>query len=457
MEADWIRIGSDNRVVYWDGFAKGLGSHRFSRFKSREDADDFCDQLMIEAQRTVGMKVRRGTTWKDLCQHWTDAHDGRIPEGTMRRRLSAINAWIIPAVGAVEAKDTQLSTLIEVADRLVDADTGSSNFDSVIQTMQVIGTWAAARDGLPRSFFGTDEERRRALKPLRTIVKNSSRKVKEEGTEEGITIAVVPSWEDICSLADAVGDRAGGIAKSRTVGERYGPAGTTTAQLLGFTQPGSDLAFTDADGNLIAQANVKIAQSARVIREHFDRHPDVPIVYASSDAAQDAQRLGFQVILGGDVPESVDQVVIDIGRSSEAFDQEIAAGLGLGEWAADQASALDLLDAVPWFSTAAIAVRAIQRLRAGASRAEVLRESGRDVTVAAAGIASGKIAASATSSEPSIAVIALLASSLTYAATEVRRDWRGAGWSLAAAATLADYLTDLHSAQPSSPSHHRSR
>ena len=237
-------------------------------------------------------------------------------------------------------------------------------------------------------------------------------------------------------------------------GSLSGPAGTTSAQLLGFTQPGSDLAFTDIDGNLIAQANVKIAQSARVIQEHFDRHPDVPIIYASSDAAQDAQRLGFQVIPGGDIPDSVEQVVIDIGRTSEAFDQEIAAGLGIGDWAADQASALDLLDAVPWFSTAAIAVRAIQRLRAGASRAEVLRESGRDATVAAAGIASGKIAASATSSEPSIAVIALLASSLTYAATEVRRDWRQTSTGLGVAADFAERLTGLRATTSPKPKTH---
>lgn len=243
----------------------------------------------------------------------------------------------------------------------------------------------------------------------------------------------------LTALRGAVGEQ--WVLDGLNSGDLSGPAGTTTAQLLGFTEPGSDLAFTDADGNLIAQANVKIAQSARVIREHFENHPDVPIVYASSDAAQDAQRLGFQVITGGDVPESIEHVVIDIGRSSKVFDQEIATGLGLGEWTADQASALDLLDAVPWFSTAAIAVRAIQRLRAGASRAEVIRESGRDATVAVAGLASGKVAASATSSEPSIAAIALLASSLTYAATEVRRDWRQTSTGLGIAASFAERLT----------------
>lgn len=223
-EKEWVRISNDLRVVYWDGFAVGVGKRRMPRFKSTAEAEAFRSRLLSEASRTAGMRVTRGVTWKDLCQRWYEANQDGVPEGTMRRRLSSIDRWIIPTVGDVLVYDTTLATLMKVADALVKAGTGSSNFDSVIQTMFVIATWADARDALPPSPFGPEERRRNALRPLRAQVKDSSKKVADEGTEEGISIDMVPSWDDVCRLADKVEDRVGAIAKSREVGKRYGRA-----------------------------------------------------------------------------------------------------------------------------------------------------------------------------------------------------------------------------------------
>ena len=220
------------------------------------------------------------------------------------------------------------------------------------------------------------------------------------------------------------------------------PVSAIAAELQGFTHPGSDIAFTGPDGSVVAQANVKIAGSARVIVDHFRRHPDVSMVYASSDAAADAERRGLQVIKFGEPLNADDAVVIDIGRSSREFDNQIAEGLGLGGGIEHTDWDPDAIDALPFFSIGAIAVRATQRLRAGANRAELVRESGRDVVVASAGTVSNRAAAAVTSSEPAIVAIAAVASSLTYAATEVRRNWKELGIDLQRVADDAEHLAD---------------
>jgi len=247
--SDWFSITAGNRVVFWDGHAKGVGTRTFRRFKSLAEAQAFAATLQNDAARTAGMTIRRGTTWRDLCEAWVTATDGKIAEGTMLRRLSGINAWILPTVGETLVVDTTLATLIALADKLAAANTGISNFNAAVQTMSVIAEWAAARNALPQAPFGAVEARQRALKKLRAQLNYSSKTVADEGTETGITWDQVPTWVEVVCLSEAVANRAARRANSRAVGERYGRAvriaagtGVRLCELLGLTSDRIDLA-----------------------------------------------------------------------------------------------------------------------------------------------------------------------------------------------------------------------
>ena len=246
---DWVSIQDDHRVVYWDGHAKGAGKRRFSRFKNATDAEAFAAKLIKDANRTAGMAVRHGTNWKDLCQHWVQHHDGLIPEGTMRRRVSCMNKWIIPAVGDVPLIDTTLATLVTVGDMLVSNRSSRSNFNSTMQTMSVVADWADARRALPESPFGADNRRKREVKRLLAMVQDGPKMVAEEGNERDIQIDMVPTWDDVVRLSEKLADRVGGISKSREVGDRYGRAvriaagtGLRLCELLALSVEQIDLA-----------------------------------------------------------------------------------------------------------------------------------------------------------------------------------------------------------------------
>jgi integrase len=238
----WISITPTGRMSWYEGAARGSGKRRQARKKSTAEAERYARQLMTAAERTSGLAVDLGATWTDLCQRWFEAHDGTIPEGTLRRRQSAINAWILPHVGEVSLAETDLSTLLKVADEAVKT-LGRSGFDGVIQTMTSVGAWGRERRFLPAGAFGTDDERRLALRSVRRRLRaDPSLKAASDGDDDrALTIEVVPTWDDVCALADAVADRVGGRAKSRRVGERYGRAvrisaasGLRLCELLGL-------------------------------------------------------------------------------------------------------------------------------------------------------------------------------------------------------------------------------
>lgn len=245
---DWVRIARDHRVSYYTGAAKGEGRRLQKRHRTREAAEAFARQLIAQAERSAGLRVAVGTTWADLCQAWVDAHEGRLAEATLRRRLSAINAWILPHAGETLCADSSLSTLLKVADQAADG-LGRSGFDSVVQTMHVVATWGRERGYLPADPLGADGDRRAAVRRVRARVPNRVDQAREDsGDEAGITIDAVPTWEDVCALADAVADRSGGAAKSRSLGERHGAAvrvaagtGLRLCELLGLTADELDL------------------------------------------------------------------------------------------------------------------------------------------------------------------------------------------------------------------------
>jgi len=247
---DWIRIAADGRLSWYDGCAKGVGSRRQKRCGDTAKAEVAARELVKNAERTAGLQVGPGVTWADLCQAWTDAHDGLIVEGTLRRRLTAINAWIVPTAGTVTVGDTGLSTLLLVGDALVRARTGRSNFDSVTQTMSVIADWARERDWLPADPFGSDGDRKRALRRLRRKLADPSKRAStDDDGDRGIELDQVPTWDDVVRFADAVADRIGGLTKSREVGDLYGRAirvaagtGLRQCELLALTADRVDMA-----------------------------------------------------------------------------------------------------------------------------------------------------------------------------------------------------------------------
>lgn len=246
---DWVGITADGRVSWYDGGAKGVGTRRQKRCGDTEKAEVAVRALMKNAERTAGLQVGPGVTWADICQAWTDAHDGLIVEGTMRRRLTAINAWIVPNAGTVTVGDTSLSTLLLVGDALVSARTGRSNFDSTTQAMSVIADWARERDWLPADPFGSDGDRKRALRRLRRKLADPSKRAStDDDGDQGIEFHQVPTWKEVVSFADAVADRVGGITKSREIGILYGRAirvaagtGLRQCELLALTAERVDM------------------------------------------------------------------------------------------------------------------------------------------------------------------------------------------------------------------------
>ncbi|MFM7872133.1 MAG: hypothetical protein ACKPBG_10690, partial [Actinomycetota bacterium] len=145
-----------------------------------------------------------------------------------------------------------------------------------------------------------------------------------------------------------------------------------------------DLQFMGTSNQAVATANVKIAKSAQVIVEHFERHPDVNLVYASSDAADHARRLGWTVVDTSDRLDSGQHLVIDIGRSSEEFDRGLSWALSNG---AEHSLVEDALSTLPWLAMSGVALRAIVRLRRGHQPARVVRRAAEE-----GGVVGGSVA-----------------------------------------------------------------
>jgi hypothetical protein len=229
------------------------------------------------------------------------------------------------------------------------------------------------------------------------------------------------------------------------------PERAVAVEMLPFTTPGVDLVFTDATGATVGSANVKVAGTANVVMRHFDRHPDVTIVYATSDAAADAAVRGIHVVgPGGSLPTQV-PVVIDIGRDSSDFDHQIRDTLA----GSTNADGWDLVDLMPWTSTAVIGIRALLRLQAGLPRQDIARLAGREATAASAATSAAHLASRLTNSEPSVALIAMATSAIAFGALDVRHSWTTLTTPLSNLATLAEQTASRASRTWSSASEGR--
>ena len=207
------------------------------------------------------------------------------------------------------------------------------------------------------------------------------------------------------------------VIDSLSAGEFAGPRGCTSAELLGFYEPGSDIRF-EVNGRYV-NANVKIADGSRPIAEHFAAHPQVPVVFASADAASAARNDGFAVVDGRSSfvwPEN-EQLVVDIGITSEEIEQSLTAALGL-------TSPLVIgLEFIPLATIASIIVRAIAALRRKEELSQVLIRARRDSIAGVAGLTTGNVLSSVGAAEPLSAAGALLGTALWRSALEIRSNW----------------------------------
>jgi hypothetical protein len=225
------------------------------------------------------------------------------------------------------------------------------------------------------------------------------------------------------------------------------PDSTTSVEMLAFTTPGIDLVFSDAAGAITGAANVKIAATADVVLRHFERHPDVGLVYATSDAAADAAARGLQVLQPGGSIAGHGSAVVDIGRTSGEFDRQIGETLARhGDAITTGADALDIAKLVPWASTATIAVRTLMRLRAGVARQDVGRHAAREATAAGAATAAAHTASQLTAPEPVVALAAMVTSAVTFGALDVRRSWNTLADQLAYLTAIAERVSSSHRA-----------
>ena len=145
---------------------------------------------------------------------------------------------------------------------------------------------------------------------------------------------VSPSWQAGAANTGALmlyrGFRGEQIVAELLVGlDVPTPPGFTGFSFADSTNnPGWDVTLHTAGGDVRAQ--VKVAADADAIRAHFENHPDVKVVYATSDAAQALSgTTGVNVIAAGDPwPVGSDaDVVVDIGRTSSDVGSQVSDAL----------------------------------------------------------------------------------------------------------------------------------
>ena len=135
------------------------------------------------------------------------------------------------------------------------------------------------------------------------------------------------------------------------------PEGRYATLAESSNQPGYDLMLLSESGATPIVAQVKISDSAGIIREHFLRYPEVGIVYTNSEAAQAlVGDPSITVLRASDhFPDGPGRYVVDMGFSRD----EIRAGAVDIMDGADQVSFGDQIqENIPWIALILIAGRA---------------------------------------------------------------------------------------------------
>jgi len=141
------------------------------------------------------------------------------------------------------------------------------------------------------------------------------------------------------------------------------PEGRYATLAESSNQPGYDLRLLSEDGAPDLVAQVKISDSAAIIREHFARYTDINIVYTNSEAAQ--AMVGdpnITVLNPGDTfPDEAGRYVVDLGFTKDSIrsgaenlmNEADAAGSADGVNFGDQ-----LQESIPWIALMVIGGRA---------------------------------------------------------------------------------------------------
>ncbi len=122
-------------------------------------------------------------------------------------------------------------------------------------------------------------------------------------------------------------------------------------------QPGYDLVLLSNNGDPSVVAQVKISDSGAIIREHFERYPEIAIVYTNTEAANSLLNDPDITVLqpGDHFPNEPGHFVVDMGftkdeiRSSAVDIMDGADGISLGD---------QIQDNIPWIALISIAGRA---------------------------------------------------------------------------------------------------
>jgi hypothetical protein len=189
-------------------------------------------------------------------------------------------------------------------------------------------------------------------------------------------------------------------------------------------QPGHDLQFVGADGQAPILAQVKFTESASVIREHFQKYPEVNVVYANSEAAMALRGdPSIQVLQPGDAfPSDGGRYVVDLGMSKD----EIRERASLMVEGATEASFLDqLMDNIPVISLLAIGGAAAKAyLDSDADTKDILRAARTSALRVITASGTGTVGTAATS-EPIVGSVVAVGTLVGGAAlSQARNDLR---------------------------------
>jgi hypothetical protein len=210
-------------------------------------------------------------------------------------------------------------------------------------------------------------------------------------------------------------------------------------------QPGYDLVLLSENGGPSLTAQVKISDSGAIIREHFERYPDISIVYTNSEAATSLLNdPNITVLQPGDhFPDEAGHFVVDMGfakdeiRSSAVDIMDGADGMSLGD---------QIQDNIPWIALLSIAGRAAyEYVDTDTNVSQILRAAGRRIQQSMLASGTSTLTTVATT-EPLLGTVAGVTTLFGgRAVAQAREDIRYATSRLQRMAAL---LRNIHMSQP---------
>ena len=221
---EWITVHEDRRISYYPSGVVGEGPRKQIRGgKSALEAMNRARNIVREVSNGASLAITMDSTWTTLLTAWESHHVGILKEGTYRRRMSAINAHILPAIGHVRLVTTDETTLNNVIDHVVNSGSGPDNYDSVMQTLSVVSLWGMTRKYVAEGCFGSDKSVSAAKKDgfKRTGTPQNSN---DGDGDHGISMADCPSWDDVVALSNEVANIIAGRTSDYELGQRYARA-----------------------------------------------------------------------------------------------------------------------------------------------------------------------------------------------------------------------------------------